>query len=583
MRIRKNNPNQKLVKEANFFKYRYVNLKTKTKTSWRVNAIYYHLLILVAICLIVWILYLNSSSIKFENFENVIEKLKLLFRFDNKSNLTTGEFSTNYTNLFLDSLKLLWITIKFALTGTFFGFILALITAYLSFDKTTNKYLAFIISVFILFLRAIPELVFITLITGTFRNELSLLLVYLWFTWLWLHKYYLEMLNSFDLEWYYNSINQGNSKFKAFIKEIFPRIKNRVVALFIFSFESNIRWSSILGALSLPGIGLLINYASKSTHLFNQLAIPLTVLMVFILFLELVNYLFKKHLLEAKTKLVFKQKNETKAQYYNRLTKNINFNKWITIAIFAFVTIVSIVTLTTTPLWLFNLTSVKEFFKNFFNPDFSKFSFTTNQISQNPILLFWNSFSFAITGIVLCVILTLISIRLQSLSLNKTYQVVIFRSINVFIRLIPVIVIFYIFKAIFDNTVTLLIICIALHQMSSQTKQLVELVDNLDQQVINNLKLQGYSNNQIFLKYVLPSIKIEFISLTVFYFELIFRSSITYSILASQDLLIGTQITNHLDPRNFHPQIALAYVWIGTISILIVNLVGKLIVNKIKK
>ncbi|SYV96034.1 Uncharacterised protein, partial [Mycoplasma putrefaciens] len=50
--------------------------------------------------------------------------------------------------------------------------------------------------------------------------------------------------------------------------------------------------------------------------------------MVFILFLELVNYLFKKHLLEAKTKLVFKQKNETKAQYYNRLTKNINFNKW---------------------------------------------------------------------------------------------------------------------------------------------------------------------------------------------------------------------------------------------------------------
>ncbi|WP_434341948.1 ABC transporter permease subunit [Mycoplasma putrefaciens] len=583
MRIRKNNPNQKLVKEANFFKYRYVNLKTNTKTSWKVHAIYYHLLILVAICLIVWILYLNSSSIKFENFENVIEKLKLLFRFDNKSNLTTGEFSTNYTNLFLDSLKLLWITIKFALTGTFFGFILALITAYLSFDKTTNKYLAFIISVFILFLRAIPELVFITLITGTFRNELSLLLVYLWFTWLWLHKYYLEMLNSFDLEWYYNSINQGNSKFKAFIKEIFPRIKNRVVALFIFSFESNIRWSSILGALSLPGIGLLINYASKSTHLFNQLAIPLTVLMVFILFLELVNYLFKKHLLEAKTKLVFKQKNETKAQYYNRLTKNINFNKWITIAIFAFVTIVSIVTLTTTPLWLFNLTSVKEFLKNFFNPDFSKFSFTTNQISQNPILLFWNSFSFAITGIVLCVILTLISIRLQSLSLNKTYQVVIFRSINVFIRLIPVIVIFYIFKAIFDNTVTLLIICIALHQMSSQTKQLVELVDNLDQQVINNLKLQGYSNNQIFLKYVLPSIKIEFISLTVFYFELIFRSSITYSILASQDLLIGTQITNHLDPRNFHPQIALAYVWIGTISILIVNLVGKLIVNKIKK
>ncbi len=63
---------------------------------------------------------------------------------------------------------------------------------------------------------------------------------------------------------------QGNSKTKAFFKEIYPRVKNRIIALFIFSFESNMRWASILGALTLPGIGKLIYYASKQITYFNE-------------------------------------------------------------------------------------------------------------------------------------------------------------------------------------------------------------------------------------------------------------------------------------------------------------------------
>ncbi|MBY7703577.1 ABC transporter permease subunit [Vibrio harveyi] len=137
----------------------------------------------------------------------------------------------------------------------------------------------------------------------------------------------------------------------------------------------------------------------------------------------------------------------------------------------------------------------------------------------------------------------------------------VFRSINVFIRLIPTIVYYYVFLSIFENDLTLLIIAIVLHQSSSQTKQLVEVIDNLDQEIIKNLKMQGYSNNQIFIRYVLPSIKVEYISLLTFYFELIFRSSITYSILTQGRLLIGTNIDHYLDPKfNDGIRTALAYV-----------------------
>ncbi|WP_434335741.1 ABC transporter permease subunit [Mycoplasma capricolum subsp. capricolum] len=582
MAIRQSHKKSFLVKESNFFKYRYINRTTNTKTSWKFHQIYFHLLIFLALLLVGWCFYNQASFINIDNFYQVAKKLVLLFSFENKNFLDTSYISNEYTNLFLDTLRLLWITIKLALTGTFIGFILAIITSFLSFDKVNNKFLSYLISIVILILRSTPELIFITLITSTFRNDLSLLLVYIWFTWLWLHKYYIDMLNSFDLHPYYVSINQGNSKFKAFFKEIYPRIKNRVIALFIFSFEANIRWASILAALNLPGIGRLIVYGSENTAHFNQLGIPLLVLMSFILVLELLNYLFKKYLVEARSK-VYKQKNETKLEYYTRLSKKLNVNKIIISLIFISLTIISIITFINIPIYIFNLDYVKSFFNNLLNPNFASFSIFNKHIENNPILLIWNSLQFTIVAMFICIIIAIIGIRLQSIRLNNLFIVIICRSLNVLIRLIPTIVYFYVFHPIFSNVLTLVIIVVSLHQASSKAKQLVEVVDNLNIQIINNLKIQGYSNNQIFLKYVLPAIKIEFISLSIFYFELIFRASITYYILSSDKLYIGYLVTKYLDTRAFYPRLAMSYVWIGTFAILIINLIARYINKKIRK
>ncbi|ADK69883.1 ABC transporter permease subunit [Mycoplasma mycoides subsp. mycoides] len=582
MATRQNYKKPFLVKESNFFKYRYINRATNTKTSWKFHPIYFHLLSFLVLVLVGYCFYNQASLIKIDNFYQVAKKLVLLFSFENKNFLDTSYISNEYTNLFLDTLSLLWVTIKLALTGTFIGFILAVITSFLSFSKVNNKFFSYLLSAVILILRSTLELIFITLITSTFRNDLSLLLVYIWFTWLWLHKYYIDMLNSFDLQAYYVSISQGNSKFKAFFKEIYPRIKNRVIALFIFSFESNIRWASILAALSLPGIGRLIVYGSENTAHFNQLGIPLLVLMSFILVLELLNYLFKKYLVEARSK-VYKQKNETKLEYYTRLSKKLNVNKIIISLIFISLTIISIITFINIPIYIFNLDYVKSFFNNLLNPNFASFSIFNKHIENNPILLIWNSLQFTIVAMFICIVITIIGIRLQSIRLNNLFIVIICRSLNVLIRLIPTIVYFYVFHPIFSNVLTLLIIVVSLHQASSKAKQLVEVIDNLNIQIINNLKIQGYSNNQIFLKYVLPAIKIEFISLSIFYFELIFRASITYYILASDKLYIGYLITKYLDTKAFYPRLAMSYVWIATFAILTINLIARYVNKKIRK
>ncbi|QBF34909.1 ABC transporter permease subunit [Mycoplasmopsis phocirhinis] len=580
MRINSSTQNTWVIKEKKWFRYRYKSSKNNQKTSWKLHPVFVHLTILFSIALLAYIIYDKSDKLRFENGNLIIQKIQNLFIFDTKSYRLTGRTSGEYTPLIFDSLTLLWLSIKLGLVGTFIGFLLALFTSILSFSRATNKYSAFAFKSIILVLRAMPELVFIRVITFTARNELSLLLVFVWFTWLWLHKYYIEIFENVDLSSYWNSINQGNNKFKAFYKEIWPRVKHRIYSLFIFSFESNMRWSSILGALSLPGIGVLISYGASQTTNFKELGIPLTFLMLFIVFLEIINIIFKKYLIEAKSKKIQINSN-FKFLNYKKMAKHINVRKIIYFAIFSFCLILSIYTLSTIKWLFFELSATKSFFKYFFRPDFSVFNLKRWNLA-NPLYVLWESISFTILALALCIALTFIAIRLQSLSLNNRYLAFFWRIINVLVRLIPTIVYFFIFQPLFQSPLLLIIIIISLHEMSSISKQLSEAVDNLDEEIVSNMRIQGFSNNQIYFKYVLPTIKFDFIALSFFYFELIFRNSITYSIFAPSQLNIGTKIWTNLNTRNYHPEIAMAYTWLATFAILGINFVARIFTKQLK-
>ncbi|QSF13639.1 ABC transporter permease subunit [Mycoplasma sp. Mirounga ES2805-ORL] len=562
-----------------FFKIKSDKAETGKKLLPAFKYVFLALLFLIPLVL----LFFQNSELNENGSREFWIALKNFFVFSNQSHFLSGPLSDDTTNLWVLSFGLIYITIKYTIVGTFIGFILATITAILSFNKTTNKYFAFLIKYFVLFLRAIPELVFIGLFAKIYSRGIGLFLIYVWFTWLWLHKYYIEILENTDLEAYYVSINQGNNKFKAFFKEIFPRVKNRFISLFLFSIEANMRWVSVLALLGVSGIGELIEFSRiNPPGRFTELGVPILVLMMSISILEVLNILFKKYVFEVKSiKLKFDKK-ASKKEIYNKLSNKINWQKVITYFLFISISIYSIFVLTTTPIFKYNSSDAITFWNAFINPDFSSLNFKSMNFKENVLLMIFQSFAFSIITIFLIFLITILLIRWMSIRLNKTYISLLSRLLNTLVRLIPTIVYFFIFNPFFISPIFLLILIITIHEASSLIKQLTEAIDNLDEEVINNLRLQGFTNNKIFFRYALPSIKNDLISLLVFYFELVFRSSITYSVLAGDELALGHNIWKNMQstPSGWHPETAMSYIWLATIAIIFINVSG-VFINKV--
>ncbi|WP_027334047.1 ABC transporter permease subunit [Mycoplasma elephantis] len=572
MRFRKHDSKSKVKLNSNLFKY-FIE-SPKAKTNIKILPIYKRLLIFLFVAIIVILFALQNWNFRFNNFELIWERIKNIFSFDKNSNFLTGSFSYEYDNLWFLSFKYLYITFKYALVGTFIGFILAIITSFLSYKNINNKKFAYFIKLFILFLRAIPELVFIRIFSMTFRNEVCLLFIYIWFTWLWLHKYYIELLESIDLKAYKISMMQGNSRYKAFRDEILSRAKNKFFSLFLFSFESNVKWTSILSALSLPGIGILLKKGYSSTEEFKQLGIPLFVLITFIIFLEIINIIFKKYLFEAKSKKINFEENMSNKNKYLSLSKKRNIRSIVLFIFFLLIIVYSIYVLIDIKFLIHNMNAIKLFVTSLFKPNWNSLNLNSTEFSKNSFLMLLKCFEFSILCIVIVAILTILFVRFASIKLtNNNYYPFISRCIFVLIRTIPIIVMFYIFKPLFDSPFILLIILIGIQEATNLIKQVVETIDNLSEQKIAYLKMQGYSNNFIFRNFIFPSIKKDFYSLLSFYFELIFRNTITYSMFVGEEMNFGNMIWTSLDNvKSYHPDIAAAYIWFSTISIIIINL-----------
>ncbi|WP_051617821.1 ABC transporter permease subunit [Mycoplasmopsis iners] len=472
----------------------------------------------------------------------------------------------------------MWKTIEIAIVGTFLGFILAIFTSYSTNWKFNNKIKSIFFGSIILFLRSIPELIFISSFTNMFNGYFALLLIFFWFSWLWLHKYFVEIFNNFDEKVYWQARKEGLSKVQAFKKVIWPRINNRIYNLFLYSFESNIRWSSILGILGTAGIGILINYGTLNINNFKELAIPVLVLTIFIGFLEIFNFFIKNYLLENKSK----QLNLNKTQIYQKMLRQKNWRKITLRLIFIVLVIFSIVILCKINYFFLNSLLFSEQIKAFVQPDWSVFDIKSKQIELNPLLQLLQSFNFAFLITLLMIISFLILLPFYSKLIFGKWKSLICKLITVIVRTIPIVVFFYIFNSLFYSSLTLLILTLTTHQNSAILKQLWEKIDNFQATKFFNLRLQNYSKFHIYWKYMLPEIKGDLYSLLMLYFEISFRNSITYSVLTSQELVIGTKIIQYNSPNgNFDLNKTFAYIWIGIFGILFINIINIFLNKKI--
>ncbi|MDE6082569.1 MAG: hypothetical protein K2F52_01670, partial [Malacoplasma sp.] len=331
-------------------------------------------LFLIAIVVIsFWLVGFNLSPNGVTVFSNRVNKV---FLFSN-----TLKDYPNYSLVSL-SLEYLWISIKGTIVGTTIGFIVAFITATFSNSYLIrNLFLANLMKIFIVLLRAFPTVVFIYFFTNFFSKDLSLVLVLFWFSWIWLHKYMIEIYNNLNYYPFFNLVIQGNSKIYAYLKTIIPQINNKFISLFLYSFDANMRWSSLLGTLGLAGIGELIEKASNQ---FEAMGIPVLTIMVFMILLECFVFVLNRYLLvhqssgfSKQTMEFIKSQNKSKLLSFAFIKKNrrelSNYYKlktYLKACLFIFFFAILIYSLLTLK-WSSSSVYQNNFFQQLFEPDWN--------------------------------------------------------------------------------------------------------------------------------------------------------------------------------------------------------------------
>ncbi|RXY96060.1 ABC transporter permease subunit [Malacoplasma penetrans] len=445
------------------------------------------------------------------------------------------------------SLNFLWITIKGVLIGTTFGFILAFITSTFSNSHLfKNTILERTIRVITAFLRAFPTIIFVYLFSTIFSKNLSLVLVLFWFSWLWLHKYMSEFYQNLNYYPYYNLLIQRYSKTKSFLKTIIPQINNKFISLFLYSFDSNMRWSSILGTLGLAGIGELIEKASHGQY--SSMGIPVLTIMLFMLFLETIIFLFNRFLFVHKS-VVFNKTMKDFTSYKNIKTY---------IKLFLLISLVSLILVSLITLnWTHTSNDGINFIKSWFNPNWNILSDTTN---FNITLDILNLFAQVIVIMSIVFILSLLLILISCFKLFGYYSLIgIF--ISTIIRSLPMIAIFFIFNPIFIDPTSTICLILAVSTSTVICKNITESINKLKSDIISSYLIQGYSKIYVFFRYILPSIKNDYVTLFLFEQESQFRELITYGAFGAS--AIGFNISVYFAGTRKQWNNMFAFVWVS--------------------
>ena len=486
----------------------------------------------------------NGSNLFFEN-------LKLFFTFSDKSKYFPEQSLWNV------SLVYLLLAIKQTLLGTIVGFALALITSYLSFKLFTSKFSSLVISIIVNVFRFLPILMVIYYIQLSYTKELGLFIVLLWFTWLWAHKYLIEIYRNIDYSLYFQRILEGNNKFISFFKTVFHQVNTRVVSLFLYSFESNVRWSTILGTLGLTGIGQLIQ---QGTEDFSTMGIPVLMISVFLVFLEILIFTFKKVFIEEKIPFVKKEFNE------NRYLKYRKFKK-----VFSIVLIIVLISFIVYAFVSSDFNSLKNdsgkvFIEQVFAPDWSilKSSSLTIPIWQQIV----NLLGQIIVVLTISILVLLLTLFLGNKFLfKKTYFLI--HILNSIVRAIPPIVILFLVDSIYFDTSSALTIALAISLSTTLFKIINEKNEKIDSYSIQIMFLSGHSRSVIFKNYVLYKIRNDIVTVGIFECENTFRNLIIYGSYSG-----ATEISSQLDylfKRSLYDKMG-AFFWLIFICIIVINI-----------
>lgn len=526
-------------------KYDNLTLRGPKKIIWRILGLVF---VLVLIALSIYFIDFSFAPNGRRVFsQNIID----FFRPHLISKLIPGQ------NLFLLSIKYLWESIKVAFLGTIIGTCLALFTAFFSNYKMNKYWIAIPIKFIIIVLRLLPELFFIYLFQISADKTLAINLIFSWFTWLWLHEYFSQVIENANFEIFYWLTKIKQNRFTAFFKEIWPQISPKILNYIFYAFESNIRWSTILSKLGFLGIGILIYPNSINVNYFHELLIPLLILATFLIFIEFCNFIISNLLFYSRT-----QKVNIKKYAKNSTIKKIII--FIAIAIGLIITIFACLSLRGEK---FYSTQGNYYFKELFNGEW-KNVFLGWKTNSNFGLLYMllQLGALVLLSILLTYFISYFKLLLLSRQLFKrSYWIE--KIWNTILRSIPVISLFLLISNLFNKLEAAFVIAFAIHSSSTISRMLESSIKKISTKKINELKIKGYSKFYIFRNFIMPTIKLDLITFMTFEIEKITRNFITYGLFSASLLGSETNLGRYKEISDIAP-----YLWIEFIIIGLINL-----------
>lgn len=509
-------------KKSNFFAFRFSHKLIKSK--WTIKPVYKIILAIILLIFFVYAIYpiftnFNSAGVNIFN-----RSMKSFFGFNQYD-------IDNYPgkSLWGISFKSLLKSIGYVLVANVIGTFLAIVTSIFCFKLLFNVIFTKMLKILLTILRSFPVVIVIMVYTKIASVDMIAILSFVWFTWLYLHKYFVEILENVETLKYSTLINNGYSKINSFYKTIWQVFFKKARVLSLYSFESNITWATILGAAGVAGIGVLIdNYQNT----FKFIGIPITTLTIFLVLFHGFAALTKKYIISD-----FSTKNEQKIL---RLT--IKVIKYVLILLSTFLFIYILFTLD----YSFKYsTEVESFFKASLNTNWNGL-FT---IDGNIFEWLWELFKQLYSIVFIVFWVSILFTFLQIAKLNNRFFYYLSLIFNQVIRVIPAYIFVLFINPISMNITITFIIAISINSISSMIKKISDSINQKDSKKIAILTNNGMNKFIIYKIILLESFNDvkTFFSVEI---ESVFKDLIYYGIFGGS--VLGHKLVTYAGLKKYN-------------------------------
>lgn len=516
----------------------------------------------------------------FQNWKEFWRQIGHFFEVNKKAEIGASTFTP--TETFIRSLQYLWTTVSYSILGTILGIILSVPIALLSsknFIKDKIIYLPFRIIMSII--RAVPPVVFAFIFFFLFSKSLAATFSIAIFVCSLMSKWLYEDLDTYDTSAYYGAQAIGNNKALAFKSAILPYLMKRIVSYGFYSFEMVVRFAAILSIVGIGTIGQLLSDQYAVEHNFSHMSIVLWTLITLMIFIETLNFLIKKYILD------YSQKHPTideKLPYKKQLEQlKSQKSKMFIFKIFILIFVISLIIASLTQIeWnIGNSTKINQFkhgIKKLFNPDWSLFGGEWKGTKTSVIPLGIDALLVSIASSIIGLFFALILGILASKNINKYFSYP-FKLLVIVLRAIPAFTFALLFLILSkDSKLFAGVLALGIHSIGMLGKLIMESVEKIPNKLFQSLDSLGATWFQKVKFVIIKSILPQALSNFLYRVEINFKSTVVIGAVGASDF--GFQISTYSSDSNNWDKLS-SYLLFTIAVLLILEQISNMVRSKL--